>query len=232
MIPWVTAAWALWLGVLTSISPCPLATNIAAISFLGRRVGSPRAVLLSGLLYTAGQVVAYAGLGAALVAGLSARSEMREFLRAYVSRFLGPVLILAGMAVLGLLGSGLSFSLAGMRTQERSRRGGAIWAAMLGFLLALSFCPGTAAIFFGGLLPLAASQGSWFLLPALYGLGAALPVAATAGVLSLGSRAIGKTFERVRVIEKWARVVTGVIFIAVGVYYSLTYIFGVWLSVR
>ncbi|MGW8258007.1 MAG: hypothetical protein ACWGMZ_11015, partial [Thermoguttaceae bacterium] len=45
---------ALWLGILTSISPCPLATNIAAISYIGRRVDSSKQVFLTGLVYTLG----------------------------------------------------------------------------------------------------------------------------------------------------------------------------------
>jgi len=40
---------ALWLGIMTSISPCPLATNIAAISFLSKKATHPLLVLLSGV---------------------------------------------------------------------------------------------------------------------------------------------------------------------------------------
>jgi len=228
--PWWAVGSAVWLGVLTSISPCPLAANVAAISFLSRRLASPRRVLLCGLLYTGGQMVAYAALGAAVVLGLTAQSELREFLRDHVSRLVGPVLVLGGMAVLGLLGSAGSISLAGLGAQERARRGGPAWAAILGFLLALSLCPGTAAIFFGGLAPLAISQGSWLALPLLYGLGAAAPVAGTAIVLATASAKIGRTYERIRRMEKWARFVTGVLFIALGVYYSLVYIYGASLA--
>jgi cytochrome c-type biogenesis protein len=232
----VTLIWAAgsaaWLGVLASICPCPLATNIAAISFLARRVQRPRAVLLSGLLYTAGQAAAYVGLGAILVAGLTASADVSLFLQKYVSRLLGPVLILAGMAILGLLGERLSISLAGLGAQERARRGGAGWAAAMGILLALSFCPGTAAIFFGGLVPLATAQQSRVLLPLAYGLGAAAPVAAVAFLAAYAAGAMGKAFNRLRQFERWARAITGAIFILVGIYYSLTYIFGVTIPAR
>jgi cytochrome c biogenesis protein CcdA len=224
---WWAAASAAWLGVLTSICPCPLATNIAAISFLGRQMGRPRAVLLAGLLYAAGQAVAYAGLGAIVVAGLTANVDARLFLQKYVSRLLGPVLILAGMAILGLLGSRVSISLAGMGAAQRARRGGAIWAAGLGILLALSLCPGSAAIFFGGLVPLAVSQQSPMLLPLAYGLGAAAPVAGVAVLAAYAAQAMGKAFDRLRQFERWAGAITGIIFILVGVYYCLTFIFGV-----
>jgi cytochrome c biogenesis protein CcdA len=224
---WWAMAVAVGLGMLTTISPCPLATNIAAMSFLGRRVGEGRAVLLPGLLYTAGQVVAFVGLGWAIAAGLSARNQVSAFLQSYVTRLLGPVLVLAGAAILGLLRPAASISLAGAKLQERARRGGAVWAAALGFLLALSFCPGTAAIFFGGLVPLALSQRSALALPLLYGLGAAVPVAGMAVAISLGPGAIGKAFGRLTQVQRWAGIVSGAVFILVGVYYSLIYIFGV-----
>ena len=47
------------LGLLTAISPCPLATNIAAIGYIGKDIEDRRRVFLSGLLYTAGRIVAY-----------------------------------------------------------------------------------------------------------------------------------------------------------------------------
>jgi cytochrome c biogenesis protein CcdA len=216
--------------VLTSICPCPLATNIAAITFLGRQLGRPRAVLLSGLLYTAGQAIAYGGLGAIVVAGLTANVNVGLFLQRYVSRLLGPLLILAGMAILGLLGTRISISLAGMGAADRARRGGAVWSAGLGILLALSLCPGTAAIFFGGLVPLAASRQSWMLVPLAYGLGAAAPVAAVAILAAYAAQKMGKAFDRLRQFERWATTITGAVFIAVGVYYCLTYILGVSLS--
>ena len=44
--------------------------------------------------------------------------------------------------------------LAGQRTRERAARGGAAGAAALGFLFAVSFCPVSAGLYFGALLPL------------------------------------------------------------------------------
>ena len=224
---WWAMAVAAGLGMLASISPCPLATNVAAMSFLSRRLGGARAVLLPGLLYTAGQVVAFVGLGWAIAGGLSARNQASAFLQSYVTRLLGPVLVLSGAVILGLLRPSAAISLAGAKLQERAGRGGLAWAVALGLLLALSFCPGTAAIFFGGLVPLAVAQRSAIALPILYGLGAAVPVAGMAVALSLGPEAVGKAFGRVKEVQRWAGVVSGAVFILVGVYYSLIYIFGV-----
>ncbi|MHB9030955.1 MAG: urease accessory protein UreH domain-containing protein, partial [Candidatus Latescibacterota bacterium] len=91
---------AVWLGVLTSISPCPLATNIAAISFIGKRVGSISSVLLSGMLYTAGRVLTYLAVGMIVVFGLLSIPEVSMFLQKYMHKLLGPVLVVAGLLLL------------------------------------------------------------------------------------------------------------------------------------
>lgn len=218
---------ALWLGVLTSISPCPLASNIAAISFIGRKVGSTRHVLLSGLLYTAGRTAAYLALGVIIMAGLMASGEIARFLQRYLNQILGPVLILVGMLLLGLLGVTVSLNFAGSGMQARASRGGAWWALLLGVLFALSFCPVSAGLFFGGLVPLSISHESRFVLPTLYGVGTALPVIAFAFLMAFASQHVGKAFNRLTQIERWVRIVTGVIFIAAGIYYSLAHVYGV-----
>jgi len=94
---------ALWLGILTSISPCPLATNIAAISFIGNKVENTRRVLLSGLLYTLGRMLAYVVVGAIVVTGILSIPGLANFLQDYFNRFLGPVLILVGILLLGVI---------------------------------------------------------------------------------------------------------------------------------
>ncbi len=223
---WFAIGSAFWLGLLTAISPCPLATNIAAISFIGRQVGNRRAVLIAGLLYTLGRALTYIVLGAILAGGLLAVSEVSRFLQKYMNEILGPVMILLGMVLLGWIGSGVSLNLAGNRVQERAAKGGMVWAALLGILFALSFCPVSAGLFFGGLIPLALQNGSRLLLPAVYGLGTALPVVFFAFLIVLSTEAVGKAFHRLTQIEKWVRLVAGVLFVLAGLYYSLTHIYG------
>jgi cytochrome c biogenesis protein CcdA len=227
---WIVLGSALWLGILTSISPCPLATNIAAISFIGRKVGSTREVLLSGLLYTAGRAVAYLALGVVIMAGLMASGEIARFLQRYLNQILGPVLILVGMLLLGLLNVTGSLTLAGPGLQQRASKGGAGWALPLGILFALSFCPVSAGLFFGGLIPLSMSNGSRVVLPTLYGVGPALPVIVFALLMAFASQYVGKAFDRLTQIERWVRVITGVVFILAGLYYSLAYVYGVKLT--
>ncbi len=222
------AGSALWLGILTSVSPCPLATNIAAVSFIGRRVDSTRGVLFSGLLYTLGRLLVYLVLGALLVAGLLSAPGISNFLQSYMNRLLGPVLIVTGMLLLELLSFGTSGWISGERAKRLAERAG-IWSSLpLGALFALAFCPLSAGLFFLGLVPLAVEAGSPALYPALFGVGTALPAIGLAFVLAFSARSLGKVFDRVSQVEKWARRATGAIFILVGVYMSLRFIFGVF----
>lgn len=219
------AASAFWLGVLTSISPCPLATNVAAVSFIGRQVEAPRKVLASGVAYTLGRALAYLLLAAVLVASLLSAPQVSHFLQKYLNKLLGPLLILVGMVLLELIPSP-SFGLAKGRAWEKRAAGwGMAGAAALGFIFALSFCPISAALYFGSLLPLAVEQESRLLLPALYGVGTGLPVLFFGVLLALGARSVGLWFNRLSAIERWARRGTGVVFILVGIYMTLVHVF-------
>jgi len=221
------AVSALWLGILTSISPCPLATNIAAISFVGRRVGSTRQVLFSGLCYALGRVVAYLAIGILVVAGVLSIPGVSNFLQRYMNKILGPLLILVGMFLVELIQVTIPGLTPGDKVQERAESAGVWGAGLLGIVFALSFCPVSAALFFGSLIPLSVKHGSRFVLPSLYGVGTGLPVIVFAVLIALGARSVGTAFNMLTKTEWWARRVTGGVFILVGVYYSLRYIFGV-----
>ena len=216
---------AFWFGVLTSISPCPLATNIAAISFVARKVGRMRSVLLSGLLYAAGRTAAYLALGALIMGGLLASGEISLFLQRYLNQALGPALVLVGMLLLGLVGTSASVQLVGGTVQARAAKGGVVWAALLGLLFALSFCPVSAGLFFGVLIPLSVSNGSVFALPLVYGIGTAAPVIVFALLIAFASQRLGGAFDRLTQIERWVRRITGRVFVFAGVYYSLLYVY-------
>ncbi len=223
----VAMSTALWLGILTSISPCPLATNIAAVSFIGRRLDRPSLVVASGALYTLGRTIAYVSLGAIIVGGALSVPELSRFLQKYMNQILGPLLIIAGMFLLNLISFTNSGSAAGERLQQRIGAMG-IWGAVpLGMLFALSFCPISAALFFGSLIPLSIERESAVLLPLGYGIGTALPVMALGVVLGVSARSIGGLFKQLTRIEKWARLITGITFLLVGLYLSLAYIFRV-----
>jgi len=212
---------AMWLGILTSISPCPLSTNIAAVSYVGRRVGSGRTVLLSGALYATGRSLVYLILGAASAWSLMSMVSVSNFLQGTFYRLLGPMLIALGLLLLGFFEIAMPTMGVGKKLQERVDRAGIWGAGILGVVFALSFCPVSAGLFFAGLVPLAVDRGSPLLLPVVYGIGTALPVAVFAVLLAAGARWLGVALDRVQSFEVWARRVTAVVFIGVGVYETL-----------
>lgn len=218
-------ATALWLGVLTSISPCPLATNIAAVSYLARRADRPRLVLLSAFTYSLGRALAYAVVSAVVVLGLLSVPGLSQFLQRYMNKLLGPLLVLVGIYLLGLLSAGLSTTAGSEELRTKAAEGGAWGAALLGALFALSFCPVSAALFFGSLVPLSLQQGSKVVLPVVYGFGTALPVALLALVATGGTKALGAAMTKVGRFDVWARRITGVVFVAVGIYLSVRFVF-------
>ncbi len=216
---------AIWLGILTAISPCPLATNIAAVSFIARRVDNPKAAVATGVLYAIGRSLVYVTLGALLVTSVLAAPAASHWLQKYMNKILGPVLILVGMILLDLISFGSFGGSLGERVGERVE-GWGIWSGLaLGVVFALSFCPSSAALFFGSLVPLSIKYESSWLLPSMYGASTALPVILFAVLIAVGSKAVGKAFDKVAAFERWARRVTGIIFIAVGVYFALRFVF-------
>lgn len=178
---------ALWLGILTAVSPCPLATNTAALSYLAKQIANPRRVLWGGIAYTLGRIFSYTLLAAFLVTGLLSVPTVSFFLQKHLNQLMGPVLVLTGAALLGLLPLP-SLSLTGRSKPEKLASFGVLGAFVLGAFFALALCPVSAALFFGGLLPLALRNGSRLVLPAIYGFGTALPVAILAVAVALGSR--------------------------------------------
>jgi len=221
------AASAFWLGILTSISPCPLATNIAAISFVGGRISRRRLVFLTGLIYTFGRMILYVGLGIVLAMSLLSIPGLSFFLQKYMNMAMGPILIVVGLILLELIrfgspGRGIS------ENMQRRVESAGMWGALpLGILFALSFCPLSAALFFGSLLPLSVQYDSIVMIPAIYGFGTGLPVLLFALLISSGFQAVGKAFNKLTRLEWWARRITAVIFLLIGIYFSLAYIFHV-----
>ena len=216
----------LWLGILTAISPCPLTTNIAAISFIGGKSGRKSQVFMAGVLYATGRTIAYISLGMLIIGGTLSSSEASLFLQAYMNEALGPIMILLGLILLNWIDLGISFSLHSNKLQQKAQAGGLLWAFPMGAIFALSFCPVSAGLFFGGLLPLALKHSaSSLMLIAVYGLGTAIPVIFFAGIMAFASHLLGKIFGLLTTIEKAVRTFAGAFFILAGLYYCWVYIF-------
>jgi len=220
----IVSASALWLGILTSISPCPLASNVAAISFLSKKIAHPMLVFISGLAYTFGRMVSYAVLGWIIINSLLSIPQVAQFLQIYMGKALGPLLILAGLILLEIITiplPGLSLS---QKHHNKLAGSGAPGAFLLGFIFALAFCPISAALFFGSLIPLAINSKSGIALPFIYGIGTGLPVLVFAVAIALGVTSLSRWFRKITKLEYYTRKITGIIFIIVGLYYTGIYI--------
>lgn len=221
------ALTALWLGVLASVSPCPLAANLAAFSFIQKDGAPPKRVLISGGLYSAGRMLTFALLGSLVISGLLAIPEASIIMQRYMNRIIGPILIIVGVFVLGLLEIGKN---RGITQHLASKRifSGLSGSFFMGILFAMALCPVSAALFFGGLIPLAAAAGSKVLLPALFGLGSALPVAVLSLIFSFGAMTVSRSMGAVYSIQKIIQISSGAILVLTGIYFSLTSTFGVF----
>ena len=210
---------AFWLGILTSISPCPLATNIAAVTFISKKIAHPKFVFISGLFYSIGRMLAYSVVGFIVIKSFMGVPTIANFLQKYMNMALGPILISVGIFLIDII----KFNIKGLSISknkfEKLSNSGAIGSLILGFIFALSFCPVSAALFFGSLIPLSLSSNIGAFLPFVYGFATGLPVLAFAILTALGVKAVGSWINKASKLEFYARRVTGVVFIIAGIYY-------------
>ncbi len=214
------------LGLLTAVSPCPLATNITAIGFISRDLESRNRIFWNGLLYTLGRVLSYTILGIVLITILKEGSSLfgvQKAVTKYGEMVLSPALILIGVFM--LFGNKLklpSFGFGGSGSEKLKGRGG-IGALLLGVLFALAFCPTSGVFYFGMLIPMSATATAGYLMPVVFAIATALPVIIVAWVLAYSAREVGKVYNRIKVFQKWFSLVVALLFIAVGIYYGVMF---------
>lgn len=214
---------AMWFGILTSISPCPLATNIAATTFIGRQIDTRFGTLVAGAAYTTGRAVAYVLICGMIVTGLFSIPGVSMFLQSYMPKLLGPLLIMVGVLLLDIIPLHIpGFNFADSKFIQRLANGSTIGAVFIGFIFALSFCPVSAALFFGSVLPLAVKFNSGIWLPLWYGVGTALPVIAFAAGLAFSARFAASFVKSLTSIERYLRRLTAAVFIGLGSYNTIT----------
>ena len=182
---------------------------------------------LRGGLYTIGRSLTYIVLGVLLVGSLLSAPSVAQWLRQYMHKLLGPILIVVAIMLLDMLPLSTKGSNMGQWCQQRAEKFGLAGALLLGVVFALSFCPLSAALFFGSLIPMSIEHSSGVVLPLVFGVGTALPVVAFAILIATGADSLAKAFDKVSRFEVWARRITGIVFLIVGVYFTLAYTMGV-----
>ena len=212
------------LGLLTAISPCPLATNITATAYIAKTITNRKKVLLSGVLYTIGRMLSYTVLGAIIYFGAS-KFQVAKLLQGNGEKFIGPIMIFIGLVMMGVIK--LDFLSKGSLTErlsERFKNKGLLGSFLLGVVFALAFCPYSGALFFAMLIPMTLAVSAGLVLPVVFSVGTGLPVIFFAFVIAYSIEKLGSYFKAIQKIEKVMRIIAGVTFLLTGLYYINIYL--------
>ena len=205
------------LGLMTAISPCPLATNITAVGFISKDIDSRKKVFVNGLVYTLGRAISYTVIGLIFFFGAS-QFDFSGVLQEWGEKLLGPLLIIIGLFMLGILK--LNIPGIGLLTDkmENKSKGGFWGVLLLGIVFALAFCPYSGVLYFGILIPMTISSASGLLLPVSFAIATGIPVVIFAWLIAFSVGSIGSLYNKIKEFEIWFRRVIAVVFIVVGVY--------------
>ncbi|MGB3005216.1 MAG: aromatic aminobenezylarsenical efflux permease ArsG family transporter [Chitinophagaceae bacterium] len=213
------------LGLLTAISPCPLATNITATAYIARTITNRRTVLLSGFLYTAGRMFSYTALSALIYFGAS-KFQVAKLFQGNGEKYIGPLMILIGLIMLGVIRLNFLFKGSSLteKLSEKFKGKGLLGSFLLGLVFALAFCPYSGALFFAILMPMTISASEGLALPIVFSIGTGLPVIFFAFIIAFSMEKLGKYFKAIQKVEKVMRIVAGITFIITGLYYLNIYL--------
>jgi cytochrome c biogenesis protein CcdA len=213
---------AFFIGLMTAISPCPLATNITAIAYISKKIDNSRHTILVGFLYTLGRMLTYVSIASLIVwFGLNTQS-IALTLQKYGESLLGPLLLIIGVLMLGIIKFNfLNESKKMSELKEWLATKGYMGSFLLGVVFALAFCPFSAVLFFGMLIPLALKAGSAILIPSVFAFATGLPVIIFSFVLVKSVFKLGQLMNKIQTFEKWTRRIVAVVFIVIGLYYTV-----------
>jgi threonine/homoserine/homoserine lactone efflux protein len=205
---------------MTAISPCPLATNVSAIGFIGKDIENRNKVFYNGLIYTAGRALAYTGLAAVIFLGAD-QLALSGWFQQYGEKILGPLLIIIGLFMLGVIK--IKFPGVSCYTQRYQEKGvSTYWEVLfIGILFALAFCPYSGVLYFGMLIPMTISSSSGLALPIVFAVATGIPVIVFAWLIAYTVAGVGKLYNGIKVFEQWFRRVVAALFIGIGVYYVI-----------
>ncbi len=211
------------LGLMTAVSPCPLATNISAVGFISKDLQDKKKVFINGILYTLGRAISYTVLGIILIIALrqgASTYKIQKAISTYGEQIIGPFLIIMGILMLGLFTINFSFSNKLTSKMEGKSGKSSLWSSLLmGVVFALAFCPYSGILYFGGLIPLSVSASAGYALPFVFAIATGLPVIIFAWILAYSVASLGSFYNKVKIFEFWFRRAVSVVFIVVGVYF-------------
>ena len=212
------------LGLMTAISPCPLATNISAIGFISRDIENRQKVFINGFIYTLGRAFSYTLLAVVIFFGAS-KLNISMLFQGWGEKLLGPALILIGLFMLDVIK--LKFpGLSGLTEKLGEKSKGSYWSTFfLGVVFALAFCPYSGVLYFAMLIPMTVASASGLYLPVVFAIATGLPVILFAWLLAYAVGNVGKLYNKIKTFELWFRRVVSVIFIGVGIYYVVIFYF-------
>jgi cytochrome c biogenesis protein CcdA len=211
------------LGLMTSISPCPLATNITATAFISKNISNKKLVFLSGLLYSLGRAFSYTFIGLILFFGAS-KFHVARFFNQNGERYLGPLLIIVGLIMLNVIKLNfLGTSSFTQKLADKFKDKGLLGSFLIGVIFALAFCPYSGALYFGMLIPMTISNAEGLYLPIIFAFGTGLPVVLFTYLLAFAAGSVGVFYTKITKIEKVMRTVAGIVFILTGLYYVLIF---------
>lgn len=212
------------LGLLTAISPCPLATNITATAYIAKNITSKSKVLLSGVLYTAGRMFSYTALGAVVYFGAS-KFQVAKLFQGNGEKFIGPVMIIIGLIMLDVIKLNFlsKFSVTEKLTDYFKDKG-MLGSFLLGLLFALAFCPYSGALLFAMLIPMTIQASEGLALPVVFSIGTGLPVILFSFIIAFSVHKLGVWFKAIQKIERVMRIVAGITFLLTGLYYLNIYV--------
>jgi len=211
---------AFFIGLMMAISPCPLATNITAIAYVSRKIGGNWNTLITGFVYTLGRMLTYVSLSSLIVyIGVNVQT-ISLLLQSYGEKILGPLLIFVGLVMLNVIKfPSLKGSSRLEIVKETLSEKGHIGSFFLGSIFALAFCPFSAVLFFGMLIPLALTYSDGLIIPSVFSFATGLPVIILSFVLVHSVSRIGTIMHKIRLFEKYARYIVACVFVLIGLYY-------------
>jgi cytochrome c-type biogenesis protein len=210
---------ALILGLMTAISPCPLATNISAIGFISRDINDRKRVFVNGLIYTLGRAISYTGIAFIIYFGASQINVSRLF-QGWGEKLLAPLLIITGLFMLDVLK--IKFpGFSALKEKIGNGGGGYRTTLLLGIIFALAFCPYSGVLYFAMLIPITIVSAGGLYLPIVFAIATGLPVIIFAWLLAFSVGSVGRLYNHVKIFELWFRRVVAVLFIGAGFYYLI-----------